>query len=200
MIDFLNSTSLNLFLFYVAPGVVATGMFAFVIPSETERRNLGEYVIQFVTFSFFYLSLFFWLIALIDRSDVKANLLLYNTLILMAIFIIPCILGWLGSKILNSGILARILGVNNPITLPWDYFFLNRDEACFVLIHLKSGSMIGGLYGLNSFASTFPQPQEVYIEEVWKIDDQGRFLEKLENTQGVLIKADECSHIEFYKV
>ncbi len=52
----------------------------------------------------------------------------------------------------------------------------------------------------RSFASTSPGRRDIYVEEIWRVDDQGRFLERIEQTAGALVKRDECSVIEFFTV
>lgn len=84
----------------------------------------------------------------------------------------------------------------NWIPTPWDYFFDNQGMACFVLCHLKSGRLIGGLYGTKSYTSEYPEPQQIYLEELWKITPEGQFLEKIPGTLGAIIRFDECSMIE----
>ena len=63
---------------------------------------------------------------------------------------------------------------------------------------LKNGNQIGGKYGVSSFSSTFPNPKEIYIEEVWNLNKKGRFKNKQEQTAGILITENEISTIEFY--
>ena len=84
----------------------------------------------------------------------------------------------------------------NPIPNSWDYFFLKR-EAAFVMIHLKSGKLIGGVYGGQSYASAYPEPRDLYLKEVWKIE-KGYFKHKIKDTKGLYITYDEILYIEFF--
>src|SRR5438445_11687739 len=97
MADLLNPNILNVFLFYIAPGVVATKVYTFF--NRSEQRNYGDLAVEFITFSMFYLTLFFWLIALINRPDVRANVWLYNLLIFITVFIIPAIFGYVSGSL-----------------------------------------------------------------------------------------------------
>lgn len=67
-----------------------------------------------------------------------------------------------------------------------------------MLIHLKSGILIGGLYYKDSFASSYPEKKDLYIKEVWKIDENGKFLEKIDRTEGMLINYDIIDYIEMF--
>ncbi|SRR6266699_4945091 len=88
------------------------------------------------------------------------------------------------------------LARHDTIPTPWDYFFSKQTMACYVLIHFKSGGRIGGYYGVKSYASEHPEPQQIYLEALWKITEEGRFVEKVPDTLGAIIRFDECSMIE----
>lgn len=65
-----------------------------------------------------------------------------------------------------------------------------------MLFHLKDGAVVGGFCGDRSLASSHPQPQDIYVEQVWELDDQNSFVRPIEGTQGLIIRMDECSHVE----
>jgi hypothetical protein len=81
----------------------------------------------------------------------------------------------------------------------WDHYF-SREEVCFALLHLKNGEMTGGLYCSNSFASSYPEKEDLYLEELWKVDEKGVFTEKVENTNGLSVNFEEIHYIEFFKL
>jgi len=85
----------------------------------------------------------------------------------------------------------------NPTKSAWDSFFSNR-ESYYVIVTLKNGRKIGGKYGKNSFSSTYPNPEELYLEELWKLNENGGFESKESQTEGILITEQEISTIEFY--
>jgi hypothetical protein len=68
------------------------------------------------------------------------------------------------------------------------------------LFHLKGGKMLGGYFGDQSYAATFPQEPEVYVQEIWRVNDQGEFVEMVEGTLGGVIRMSECERVEFLKV
>jgi Family of unknown function (DUF6338) len=147
----LNLQVLSAPLFYVAPGVVATTVYSYLIPSE--RRKLADYLVELVTFSMFYLALFFWLIALLYQHNVQANAWLFNLLVLLTVFVIPALLGWLASYLLQARWVRRLVKlVIHPVPLSWDYIF-SRDKSYWVKFYLKTGEKVGGYYSTKSFAS-----------------------------------------------
>lgn len=195
MVGLLNLQVLGIFLFYVVPGVVATKVYNSLIP--TERRNFADILVELITFSMFYLALFFWLIALVNRADVRSNATLYNFLVLLSVFILPAVLGWIGSALGQATWVRRLVGtVTHPIPTAWDYVF-SRGETYWIRFHLKTGEKVGGYYGLKSFASAYPQMPELYVQELWRLDKEGCFVEKDKRTAGGYIKFENCQMIEF---
>jgi hypothetical protein len=84
-----------------------------------------------------------------------------------------------------------------PYPTAWDYFVYQR-KTCFMLIHLKDDSMVGGHYGLNSYASTSPDEQSIYLEKVYKINPDGTFGEQIQDSFGLVISKDNYKYIEFF--
>jgi uncharacterized protein DUF6338 len=82
----------------------------------------------------------------------------------------------------------------HPFPTSWDYVFSKRNEE-WVIVHLKDGRTIGGLFASKSFASSYPAKEQIYIEDVWKLDDNGKFEKSLNNS--LLILNDEIMGIEF---
>ena len=99
--------------------------------------------------------------------------------------------------ILNSKILkGKLL---NPIPKAWDHVFGN-GKAFFVLIDLQKGGLIGGLYIGDSFTSSYPADEDIYLSEVWKISKLGKFQCKINGTHGLLISAREIQFMEFFQL
>ncbi len=78
----------------------------------------------------------------------------------------------------------------------WDFFFA-RHQSCWVLCHFKNGSQIGGYFGPNSSATSYPREPELFLEELWRVDENGRFVEKLDSA-GAIVRGGECLWIEFF--
>lgn len=56
---------------------------------------------------------------------------------------------------------------------------------------------IGGFYAANSFASSSPEPFQLYLCEHWVINDDGGFERPRVDTLGVLILTTEILTVEF---
>ena len=79
----------------------------------------------------------------------------------------------------------------------WDYVFSSR-KTYWVILHLKDDRVIGGLYATQSFTSSFPHTQDIYLEELWTLDSDNNFVQKIPQSAGLWIIADEISSIEFF--
>jgi hypothetical protein len=86
-----------------------------------------------------------------------------------------------------------------PVPQPWDCKF-GENKACWIIVYLKDGTSIGGWYGKNSYCSSSPSKEQIYLEEVYEVDEDGVFgADSVRGTEGILILGDEISAIEFFK-
>jgi hypothetical protein len=91
--------------------------------------------------------------------------------------------------------------VNFPCPTAWDWFFgVQRKGECYILVHLKNGEKIAGLYGSDSYATSFPRNGDLYLEQTVKVDNEGNFQNVVENTLGLIISRDEYSYVELFEV
>jgi len=87
---------------------------------------------------------------------------------------------------------------NNPIPKPWDYVFLKR-EPYWIIIHLKDGKWIGGIYNKDSYASVYPIEEQIYLQEVWELDEKGKFIKPIERSKGIIVMRESISSVELFK-
>jgi hypothetical protein len=64
---------------------------------------------------------------------------------------------------------------------------------------MKDMRRIGGRFGESSFASSNPAEPQIYIEEVSKLDEEGRFEEAVDGTSGILVLEKDLLAIEFFE-
>jgi hypothetical protein len=60
--------------------------------------------------------------------------------------------------------------------------------------------MLGGLYSGKSFASSYPEKEDLYLSQLWKVDEKGVFKEPVENSGGLLVNFEEVHFIEIFKL
>jgi len=194
MADLLNPQTLELFLLFVVPGFVAMKAHDLLIPAPT--RNWGDSLIEVVSYSMLNLGLLFWLVAILQREGFQErHPATYQAGMFVVVVVAPVVWAVLARFLRTSRLLRRF--VLHPSPTAWDFFFEQRRRV-WVLFHLSSGKMLGGLLAEHSCASSFPNDEDIYVEEVWKLDEEGRFLHRIEQTAGALIKRAECTHIELF--
>ena len=90
----------------------------------------------------------------------------------------------------THSLLAK-LGVYGPhaITTAWDWRF-SRFTECLVTITLKDGSRVYGWCGAGSFIGSDPENRDLYIAQVYDIDDNGTWTLKAPG-RGVYIAAGQ---------
>ena len=189
MEDLLDINKLQLLFVIAIPGFISLKIWSLLVPSK--KLSFKDYTMEAIFYSFINFSLLFWLIIIAERSEGVLQIILF----ICILFVAPIIWPILWKIILSSNILqGKII---HPTPNAWDYFF-SLGKPCFMLIHLKSGILIGGLYYKDSFASSYPEKKDLYIKEVWKIDENGKFLEKIDRTEGMLINYDIIDYIEMF--
>lgn len=65
---------------------------------------------------------------------------------------------------------------------------------------LTDTRVVGGYFGFGSLAGYSEQNPDLFIAERWILDDDGWFVERADNTDGVWIGHENIVSVEFYKV
>jgi hypothetical protein len=92
-----------------------------------------------------------------------------------------------------------VLNIREPLPTAWDYYF-RKKPGCWVRVILKSGQVIAGLFGPSSFASSFPQEQDLFLERLLRLDEDGRVVGWTEYSAGALVKMEDVERLEFFEV
>lgn len=121
---------------------------------------------------------------------------------LLVVFVWPVVAGIALSKLVEATWFDRQLdrvGMSYVDRTPtaWDYAV--RDErTSWVRVHLKDGkTTLVGWFGTNSFASLYSPRKDIYLEQLWFLDDNDTIAAMHVNTDGVWINHDVISHIVF---
>jgi hypothetical protein len=91
-------------------------------------------------------------------------------------------------------IMQRLTRIH-PAPTPWDFAF-GEGRPCFVRIELQDGRLIGGYFGDRSFASAYPEPEDLFLEEAWGLSPDGSFEAILPESLGMLVSRDEIRVLE----
>lgn len=190
----LDNQKLFLFVMLVFPGLVSMVVYRLVLPAAPIEWKHG--IIQGLFYSVVNYALCSWLLVLIDfwrHSRPLIAAFLFTVVVLVAPIVWPLV----ARKLLRSQWIAARLQL--PFPTGWDFFF-DRRIPCFVLITLKNGGMIGGFFGPGSYAGSFPNHGDIYVRHVYKINENGGFLDPVEDSLGLWVQKDEYSLIEFFAV
>lgn len=83
------------------------------------------------------------------------------------------------------------------IPTSWDWRFSKMKEPHWILVTLKDGSMVSGWFGSSSFASSDSSERDLYIEQLYEIGDEGKWVPTAEG-KGSLISGDQIRSIELW--
>lgn len=187
--------NVSIFIIFFLPGFISTKVYDLLI--STDRRDFSKSLFEVIGFSTINFALLSWLIYL---NIIKAYWVSYPILFILSVIVIffafPTVLPIIYLKTIQTKYFSKF--IVNPIQKPWDFIFSKR-QAFWVIINLKNGVKIGGVYDENSFSSSYPSKEQIYLEQVWKLDSNGVFLEPIERSKGIIILGDDISSIEFFQ-
>ena len=192
----LDQDSIILFSIFVVPGLVSMTVYRMLMPARQLRW--GDALIQGLFYSILNFILLFPALLLITDAGFRAGNLIGTWLVAVACLgVAPTIWPFVLRKLYRWEWLAQKIQI--PYPTAWDYFFDLRDPT-FVLIHLRNGSLLGGYWGPRSYAGSFPNHGDIYLEAVYKVDPEGKFGEPMPDTNGVLLRRDEYTYFELFKL
>ena len=190
-----EGNTLSLFLIFFIPGFISLKIYDLLVPGE--RRDFSKSAFDAIAYSALNFAVFLPLILLIQPELFSARQ--KNWLIVPAYLVLlvcPAIWPFLLIKLASTKLFLRYFV--HPTPRAWDYLF-GRREQFWIIVHLKDLRRIGGRFGTQSFASSSPAEPEIYLEEAWKLDDNGAFLAPVERSRGILIMADEIVAVELFE-
>jgi hypothetical protein len=85
----------------------------------------------------------------------------------------------------------------HPTGRAWDYYFGLKKE-CWAIVTLNNGKKLGGKYSSKSFSSSSPEPDQIYLEEHWVVNEYGGLERARVDTLGILIISKDIENIEFF--
>lgn len=191
-----NLDMMTLFILFVVPGLISMHIYRLIFPAgDIDWKNA---TIQALFYSSINLGLCLPILIFIHRGDFLNNHPVYYGIALFAmIFILPILWPLIFVWIIKNRKLSEKLQLLHPIPTAWDYLFEKR-KPFIVLVQLKNGKKIGGYYGPNSFATSFPRQGDIYLESVAQVNDDGKFQGWVKNSAGVMIRKEDYDIIEFF--
>jgi hypothetical protein len=118
-------------------------------------------------------------------------------------FLVPCTLGmaivifdqkeWFYKVSAHLG-----LRLAHHIPAAWDYAFSKLGRGTFIWVKLNNGTEYAGKMGRYSFASSSTAERDLYLEEVWTINEKGPWT-RLEPVRGVLLCGKDIQRVEIFR-
>lgn len=186
--------NLQFYLVFVLPGFVVLKTYDLLVPRE--HRDFSGSVIEIVAYSIVNLALVNPLLPLLEGGEFASEQPhLFYLRAVAILFLPPITIAVIIFKLRNAPWMLRF--IRHPLPSGWDFYFGQRKK-CWVLFHLKSGELVGGLFDVDSFASAYPRDPEIYLRNVWAVDRSGKFKHRIEESDGIIVRAAECSLVEFF--
>jgi hypothetical protein len=77
----------------------------------------------------------------------------------------------------------------------WDKVFQNREPA-FIRILNSEGRWIAGYFGTDSYATSYPEAHEVFLERGHHIDENGVIGDEIAGSQGCIVNCVDLQLLE----
>ncbi len=182
---------------FLLPGFISKELIDSIIPPKFDKEL--RFIFQCIILSIVNLALWAWLDMIIFQNFKETNLFY---LILAAVNIGSATITGIILGILKYYNIPRkwfpFLQLNNSIPTAWDYFY-NQKKSYFVVVSLKSGKTIYGLYSEKSFSSSESSERDLYIEKTYKYSKKEPWKE-IPRNKGIYIDKNEIETIEFYSM
>jgi len=191
-------TAIVVIVAFLMPGFISNRFLAFAYPNAEPSDT--RIILSAVAFSCLNYALLSWLLILFWLNRWYENFGRLAALAFFVLFVAPVLLAWLFVEIVESGwgrAWRNKLGLAHPLPKAWDYFF-SRGRPCWVVATLKTGRTIAGYYGNNSFASSFPAEEDLYLEKLCTLTPEGLIVDIHPQSAGGIIKFDVIETLEFF--
>lgn len=192
--DIWEIDKLVLFIAFIIPGFVSIKFYGLLHPADkvdSSKQIIDSLTYSCVSYAIVGLPIIYYKSKL-EALDIWELWILACCILL----VLPCILAFTFSKVRQLEVFQK--NAPHPILKPWDFVFQQR-KYYWVIIELTDGKKIGGKYAGDSFASSYPAPEQIYLEECWHLDNDDSFERPRGNTEGILVASAKIKTIEFFK-
>jgi|SRR5947209_4730979 len=195
----LEPNTITAFLLFVLPGFVAFKFDQHLRPQAV--RSAFDSLIEIVVYSLINDLLWSPLYGFSLQQPVPRSW--REWLVRVAVLIIsPAILTLAYARVVDW-LAARGI-MPSPVAKPWDHVFQRvikqvGTRQMGVIITLRDDRRIAGVFKPPAFASSFPADEQIYLAEVWVVDADGGFGQRVAGSLGLLIDADDILLLEFFE-
>jgi hypothetical protein len=191
----LDVTTVLLFMVVVFPGMISINVYRVLMPARP--LDWTNAVLQGLFYSAvnFAVSLPVLYLLAFGRDPVD-HPVRYFAASLLVLIVMPLLWPIVIVATFRSRWFRRLVRIKYPTA--WDFFFDGRKPT-LVVVHMNDGALLAGLWGPASYAGTFPNDGDIYLEEVYGTEGS-EIGAPLPNTRGVLLRKSEYTHVEFFDV
>lgn len=194
--DIWEYSKIFIFIMFVIPGFISLKVYEILQVSVSKESS--KLIIDAVAYSCINYAVLFIPIFLVEKGAVySSSPILYYIFYLFVFLIFPMILPVLLYLLRTSDLLKAKLP--HPTGRAWDYYF-RQSQDCWVIVTLNNGTKIGGAYRANAFASSNPEPEQLYLSEHWELNTDGGFERMRSDSLGILILSSDILSVEFFKM
>ncbi len=177
---------------FILPGAISMYVYGLKVPQK--EFALKDRIAEAICFSLLNFLVVWpptqWLLAL---PSVSASIAAQWVVSVLAFIVVPVIWPFWLLAVLHWAERHDCIAVRAKTA--WDYFFGQRKIGCWVQIVLNDDSVIGGRFDTKSYASSWPEPGHLYLEELWHIDPFGAFRHQLSGNPGVLLRLTDYKRV-----
>ncbi len=182
---------------FFVPGFIWSAVLSMLIPRSAAGKEVR--FLEFLTLSCINSGLWSLALIVIFKSSSPGN---YAIVLFVIMVLSPVTLGLLSARFKQQEFIGRFLmrlGYRTIQSSPtaWDWHF-SRSKPYWLVVTLKNGLRIYGLFGERSFAGDDPERRDLYLEATFRLLEIGEWA-PVEDTSGTLIMADQISTIDFRK-
>lgn len=184
---------------FLMPGFIARSVLSAIYPAP--QPSDSRLALTAITLSCLNYGIWSWLLVLSWRRHWYESAGFLAFLAVLVLFVSPVVGTLTFTKLTqtDAGRRARErFGIRHPTPKAWDYFF-GKGVPCWAVITLKSGRVIGGYYGSESFASSFPHEEDLYLELLCDMTPEGRLNGITPLTLGGIICWKDVELLEIFK-
>lgn len=184
---------------FILPGFIVNSIVDKTNPPKKYSESI--YFLKCLAYSVVNCACWSWLYIIAFRELSKHIYILFLLLVAITIIgatFIAIAISMLKYKDVVGKILRRVkLNPTHSIPSAWDYFF-SQLEPSFVVITMIDGNILRGWYSGESFSSSDYEERDIYVENGYKLDDEGNWIFD-EESKGFYIPKDQIRCIEFKK-
>jgi hypothetical protein len=179
---------------FVLPGAISMYIYGFKVPQKDFR--LQERIAEAICFSLLNF-IIIWIpvrAALVSPKIVER--FWAEWLILVAVVCAPAVWPFVLVSLLRWA--ERKSWISVRAHTAWDDFFSRQRNGFWLQVELNDGRVLGGRFGDRSYASAYPDPGHLLIEELWRVDDEGDFTERWPGNAGLLLRPSDYRLVRVY--